>query len=73
MDTASAFVVEIDGETAGLAVADGSGFTFFASSRAAHALDGQSFDTLRGVNAAVARLLGKSRAATPGSLYRTAA
>lgn len=59
MSNASAYVVELDGVTAGLAVVEPRGFRFFASTNRAWAIDGQAFPSLAAVNAAVARVLGR--------------
>ena len=57
MSNASAYVVEIDGQTAGLAVAEPRGFRFFASTHRAWSIDGQVFRSLAAVNGAARRAL----------------
>jgi hypothetical protein len=50
----SAFVIEIEGDAAGLALAERSGFRFYASTRAYWELEGQWFGTLRQAERAAA-------------------
>jgi hypothetical protein len=60
MSNASAYVVEVDGQTAGLAVVEPRGFRFFAATHRAWSIDGQTFRSLAAVNAAAARLMATS-------------
>lgn len=57
MSNASAYVVEIDGQTVGLAVVEPRGFRFFAATHRAWSIDGRTFRSLAAVNGAVANLL----------------
>lgn len=60
MSNASAYVVEIDGRTVGLAVVEPRGYRFFAATHRAWSIDGRAFRSLAAVNGALARLLAVS-------------
>lgn len=55
-------IIEIEGETAGIAVADASGVNFYASHRRFFSLDGAHFRSCKDAERAAMELIAKRRA-----------
>lgn len=56
-----AYIIEIANRTAGIVVADGRGFRFFASEAAFDALEGEQFSSARAAERAARALLATTR------------
>lgn len=70
---ADAYIIETEGETAGIVVRERRGVRFFASEPGFFALDGRSFDSLRAAHRAVEELRQARRSDTSSGRLKSAA
>jgi hypothetical protein len=62
---ANAYIIEVNGQTAGIVARDGRGFRFHASSNRFNALEGRTFSTPREAEKAAIALSGGARRGLP--------